>query len=67
MRQNLLERGAILLRGHTSDFDIKNATAKSQTRRRLYEAGEYLPVAHRILWLRDDILRWADQTQRAEG
>ena len=50
-----------LLRGHTSDFDIKNATAKSQTRRRLYEAGQYLPVAHRILWLRHDILRWADQ------
>ena len=52
-----------LLRGHTSDFDIENATAKSQTRRRLYEAGEYLPVAHRILWLRRDILRWADQTR----
>ena len=67
LRQRPLERGAIFLRGHTSDFDIKNATAKSQTRRRLYEAGEYKPVAHRILWLRRDILRWADRTRRAAG
>lgn len=67
LRQRPLEHGAISLQGHTSDFDIKNATAKSQTRRRLYEAGEYLPVAHRILWLRHDILRWAEQTRRAEG
>ena len=62
LRQRPLERGAISVRGHTSDFDIKNSTAKSQTRKRLYEAGEYLPVAHRILWLRRDILRWADDT-----
>jgi hypothetical protein len=67
VRQRPLERGAILLRGHSSDFDIKNATAKSQTRRRLYEAGEYLPVPYRILWLRHDILRWADETQGTEG
>ena len=67
LRQRPLERGAIFLRGHTSDFDIKNATAKSRTRRRLYEAGEYTPVAHRILWLRHDILRWADTAGRAAG
>jgi len=67
LRERPLQHGAISLRGHTSDFDIKNATAKSQTRRRLYEAGEYLPVAHRILWPRRDILRWADHTRRANG
>ena len=61
LRQRPLEHGAISLRGHTSDFDIRNATAKSPTRRRLYEVGEYLPVAHRILWPRHDILRWADR------
>ena len=26
-----------------------------------------MPVAHRILWLRHDILRWADETRRAAG
>jgi hypothetical protein len=67
LRQRPLEHGAISLRGQTSDFDIKNATAKSQTRRRLYEAGEYLPVAHRILWLRRDVLRWADQARAASA
>ena len=67
LRQRPLERGAFFLRGHTSAYDIKNATAKSQTRRRLYEAGKYKPVAHRIVWLRHDILRWADETRRAAG
>jgi len=56
-----LERGAVLLRGRTSGYDVKNATARSQTRKRLYEAGRYKPVGHRILWFRRDILRWADQ------
>jgi hypothetical protein len=67
LRQRQLERGAILLRGNSSDYDIKNAIAKSETRQRLYLAGKYKPVAHRLLWLRRDILRWADQTQRGAG
>ena len=67
LRQRPLERGAISVRGDTSDFDIRNATAKSQTRKRLYEAGEYVPVAHRVLWLRRDILRWDDRTRRASS
>lgn len=67
LRRRQVERGAILVRGHTSDYDVRNATAKSKTRRRLYEAGEYKPVAHRILWLRQDILHWADQRERAAG
>jgi hypothetical protein len=67
LRRRQLERGAILVRGHTSDYDVRNATAKSQTRRRLYEAGEYKPVAHRILWLRQDILHWADHAEGAAG
>jgi hypothetical protein len=62
-----LERGAVLLRGRTSDYDVKNATARSRTRKRLYEAGKYKPVGHRILWFRRDILRWADQAQWAGG
>ena len=67
LRQRPLERGAISIRGRTSDFDIENSTAKSRTRRRLYEAGEYVPVAHRILWLRHDFLSWADTAGQATG
>jgi len=67
LRQRPLKRGAISIRGGTSDFDIENSLAKSKTRRRLYEEGRYKPVAYRILWLRRDILRWDDQTLRGEG
>jgi len=67
LRRRPLEGGAVLIRGHTSEFDIENATAKSPTRRRLYEAGEYVPVAYRMVWLSADILRWAQITQRATG
>src|SRR5262249_33567541 len=58
LRGRPLEGGAVFLRGHTTEFDVRNATAKSQTRRRLYEAGRYTPVGYRMVWLRGDILRW---------
>ena len=65
LRRRPADGGAFFLRGHTSEFDIKNATAKSQTRRRLYEAGQYTPVGYKMVWLRRDILSWADRTHRA--
>ena len=65
LRRRPADGGAIFLRGHTSEFDIKNATAKSQTRRRLYEAGRYTPVGYKMVWLRRDILSWADSTRSA--
>jgi peptidoglycan/xylan/chitin deacetylase (PgdA/CDA1 family) len=65
LRRRPTDGGAFFLRGHTSEFDIKNATAKSQTRRRLYEAGQYTPVGYKMVWLRRDILSWADRTHRA--
>ena len=61
LRRRPLEGGAFLLRGGSSDFDIRNAIAKSQTRRRLYEAGRYTPVGYQMVWLRHDLLRWADR------
>jgi hypothetical protein len=64
LRRRPLAAGARFLRGHTSQFDIDNATAKSPTRRRLYRAGEYTPVPYKMVWLRSDILRWADGRQR---
>jgi hypothetical protein len=65
LRRGPLAAGARFLRGHTTRFDIDNAIAKSRTRRRLYRAGEYTPVAYRMVWLRSDILRWANGRQRA--
>ena len=65
LRRGPLDGGAFLLRGHTSEFDVRNATAKSQTRRRLYEAGDYTPVGYKMVWLRRDILHWAGMASRA--
>ena len=65
LRRRPADGGAFFLRGHTSEFDIKNATAKSQTRRRLYEAGQYTPVGYKMVWLRRDILSWADTNHPA--
>lgn len=39
LRVRLLARGGVLFWGGTSDFDIRSATAKSESRRHLYEAG----------------------------
>lgn len=65
LRRRPLDGGAFLLRGHTSEFDVRNATATSRTRRRLYEAGEYTPVGYKMIWLRRDLLRWAEGASRA--
>jgi hypothetical protein len=52
-------RGAFLLRHGTHPVDIDLATRTSRTRRRIYEAGEYLPVCYSFVWPRKAILLWA--------
>jgi hypothetical protein len=59
-RERLLERGAVMIRVGTSAFDIASATARSPTRRKLYEAGEYVPVSYTLLWPRERLLKWDD-------
>lgn len=57
--QRPLERGALLLREKAQQHDIDNALAKSERRRRMYEAGEYVPQPHILLWPRRAVLAWA--------
>ncbi len=59
LRRCPVEHGASVFRSGTSDFDIRSATAKSDTRRRLYEAGKYTPAAYTLLWPRKSLLDWA--------
>lgn len=59
-RERLLERGAVMMRVGTSAFDIASATARSSSRRALYEAGKYVPVSYTLLWPRERLLRWDD-------
>ena len=37
-----------------------SAICKSATRRKLYEEGEYKPMAYRIVWPRSQLIAWAD-------
>jgi hypothetical protein len=55
------ERGAHLMKHGSSDHAIEFATRTSETRRHLYEKGQYLPTEYSILWGRRELLTWAAQ------
>jgi hypothetical protein len=57
------ERGAFLLRHGTQRSDVVNAIKTSETRRRLYREGKYIPVCYSILWPRKELLSWAEQSR----
>lgn len=57
--RNPLARGAFLVAGRTSQFDIVSATTNSEARKQLYEQGRYVPVPHTLVWARKALLRWA--------
>jgi hypothetical protein len=58
-----LERGAFLLRHGTQRSDVANAIKISETRRRLYQEGKYIPVCYSVLWPRQDLIAWAKQSR----
>lgn len=57
--RNPLARGAFLVAGRTTQFDIDSATTNSDARKQLYEQGRYVPVPHTLVWPRQALLRWA--------
>ena len=62
MRQMMLDGGATIVAiGSTDAETIKHATSTSATRRRRYEDGSWTPSDHRLVWARDDYIRWAEQ------
>jgi hypothetical protein len=61
MRQMMLEGGATIVAiGSTDNETIEHATSTSATRRRPYEEGSWTPSDHRLVWARDDFLRWVE-------
>jgi len=58
--RNIVEQGGgkVFYIG-TSSHDIKNALLKSTTRRKLYNAGKYLPANHIVIWPRQKLIEWA--------
>ncbi len=59
-----LKNGAKIFRIGTTEEDIKNATLKSRTRRKLYEQGKYMPASHYMIWPRKAMIKWADSHKR---
>jgi CheY-like chemotaxis protein len=55
--------GSIIGKVGSDDEVVREATWKSGTRRRLYEAGSYRPTRYYRLWPRDLLLKWADAAQ----
>ena len=60
LRSLIVDNGGISMKLGTSKNDVENATRTSATRRRLHEEGAYVPTAYALIWLRDDLLAWAD-------
>ena len=54
-----LRHGAFLLPHGPSAMDTENATSKSETRRRLYQEGRYLPMCYSMIWPRSPLIAWA--------
>lgn len=53
--------GAKVFKFGRTGLDISHAIATSQKRRKLYEEGEYMPTAYVLIWLRDDLIAWANE------
>ncbi len=58
-RETPVRHGALSLTHGTTAQDIAWATARSARRRQLHAEGSYQPVAHSLLWSRQDMLEWA--------
>lgn len=64
---NATSRGAFCLKHRTTEFDVQMALKTSQTRRRLFEEGKYVPMSYSIIWPREKLLSWADGNSRSHG
>lgn len=53
--------GAKVFKFGTTPSDIKHAIVASQRREQLYKEGQYQPTAYVLVWLRDDLIKWANE------
>jgi hypothetical protein len=67
LRKTPVDGGAFLIRAGSTNSDIVNATATSETRRKLYEEGKYHPTGWLMIWPREALLAWARQRRRKAG
>ena len=65
--QTLVRREAFLVRIKTQEHDIDNALARSLSRKKLHERGEYAPACYLAGWPRDALLEWAAELKLDPG
>ena len=61
LQQRPLDAGAYLVRHGRGAIHTERATLTSETRRKLYEEGKYLPVCFSLVWPRDALIAWAER------
>ena len=59
LRKVPMDNGAFLRIDGPEEIHTQRATARSRTRKKLYEEGTYLPVCATLVWPRNDILSWS--------
>jgi len=57
--ETLQRSGAFRVTMKTQEHDIANALARSLSRKRLHERGEYSPACYLVAWPRRALLEWA--------
>jgi hypothetical protein len=57
--ETLQRNGAFRVTMKTQEHDIANALARSLSRKRLHERGEYSPACYLVAWPRRALLEWA--------
>jgi hypothetical protein len=66
LRATPVAGGAHLMRVAADEEAIANATSKSRTRKRLYEAGSYVPTTYMFVWGKNDMIAWAEAHPRTD-
>ncbi len=49
---------------HVEKDNSGNALIKSKTRMKLYSEGKYIPQIYLLIWLRNDLIDWADRNNK---
>jgi hypothetical protein len=54
------QAGAKVFKIGTFPADISRSTTTSQIRKKLYKEGKYMPASYALIWLRADLIKWAE-------
>lgn len=60
------DNGGVIFYIGPSQSAVENATAKSATRKRLYQEGKYIPTEYIAIWSRNKLLAWADRFTKSK-